>query len=60
MEPIQLPSNEEIRAAHCEGEEAVIALFHRTIGKLALGFRRWKIGYPRTATTVASRLPVMV
>lgn len=35
MEPIQLPSDEEIRNAHHEGEEAVLALFHRTIGQLA-------------------------
>ncbi|MCX6083095.1 MAG: IS66 family transposase [Chloroflexi bacterium] len=35
MEPIQLPSDEEIRVAHHEGEEAVLALFHRTIGQLA-------------------------
>lgn len=35
MEPILLPSDEEIRAAYREGEEAVIALFHRTIGQLA-------------------------
>ena len=39
MEPIQLPSDEEIRAAHHEGEEAVLALFHRTIGQLAARLR---------------------
>jgi len=35
MEPIQLPSDEEIGAAYDEGKEAVIALFHQTIGQLA-------------------------
>jgi transposase len=35
MEPFQLPSDEEIGAAYDEGKEAVIVLFHRTIGQLA-------------------------
>ncbi len=35
MEPFQLPSDAEIRAAYREGEEAVIALFRRTAGVLA-------------------------
>lgn len=35
MEPIQLLSDEKIRAAFREGEEAVIVIFHRTIGQLA-------------------------
>lgn len=35
MEPIQLLSDEKIRAALREGEEAVIVIFHRTIGQLA-------------------------
>ena len=35
MEPFQLPSDEEIGAAYDEGKEAVIALFHRTVGQLA-------------------------
>lgn len=35
MEPFQLPSDEEIGAAYDESKEAVIALFHRTIGQLA-------------------------
>jgi hypothetical protein len=35
MEPILLPSDEEIRSAYREGEEAVIALFHRTKSQLA-------------------------
>jgi transposase len=35
MEPSQLPSDEEISAAYDEGVEAVIGLFHRTVGQLA-------------------------
>jgi transposase len=35
MEPFQLPSDEEIGAAYDESKEAVIVLFHRTIGQLA-------------------------
>jgi transposase len=35
MEPFQLPSDEEIGAAYDESKEAVIALFHRTVGQLA-------------------------
>jgi transposase len=35
MEPFQLLSDEEIRAAYDEGVEAVIGLFHRTVGQLA-------------------------
>jgi transposase len=35
MEPFQLPSDDEISAAYDEGVEAVINLFHRTVGQLA-------------------------
>jgi len=35
MEPFRLPSDEEIGAAYDQGKEAIIELFHRTIGKLA-------------------------
>lgn len=35
MEPLQLPSDEEIRAAYDQGKEAVVELFHRTVGQLA-------------------------
>lgn len=35
MEPFQLPSDEEIGAAYNESKEAVIALFHKTVGQLA-------------------------
>lgn len=35
MEPFQLPSDEEIGAVYDESKEAVIALFHRTVGQLA-------------------------
>lgn len=35
MEPFQLPGEEEIRAAYEEGDEAVIGLFHLTVGQLA-------------------------
>jgi hypothetical protein len=35
MEPFPLPSDEEIGAAYDESKEAVIALFHRTVGQLA-------------------------
>ena len=36
MEPFQLPSDEEIRAAYDQGKEAVVELFHRTVGQLAV------------------------
>lgn len=36
MEPIHLPSDDEIRAAYRQGEEAVIALIHQTVGQLAV------------------------
>jgi transposase len=35
MEPFKLPSDEEISAAYEEGVEAVIGLFHLTVGQLA-------------------------
>ncbi len=35
MEPFQLPSDEEIGAAYDESKEAVITLFHRTVGQIA-------------------------
>ncbi len=35
MEPFQLPSDEEIGAAYDQGKEAVVVLFHRTVGQLA-------------------------
>lgn len=35
MEPLRLPSDEEIGAAYEQGKEAVIELFHRTLGNLA-------------------------
>ena len=35
VEPFQLPSDEEIGAAYDESKEAVIVLFHRTVGQLA-------------------------
>lgn len=35
MEPVRLPSDEEIRAAYQKGEEAIITLFHQTVGHLA-------------------------
>ena len=35
MEPKQLPTEEEIAAAYDQGKEAVIKLFHQTIGQLA-------------------------
>ena len=34
MEPIRLPSDEEIGAAYDQGKEAIIELFHRTLGKM--------------------------
>lgn len=36
MEPFQLPSDEEIHAAYEQGKEAVVELFHRTVGQLAV------------------------
>jgi transposase len=35
MEPLKLPSDEEIGAAYEQGKEVVIALFRKTIGQLA-------------------------
>jgi len=35
MEPIGLPSDEQIRAAYRQGEEAIITLFHHTVEQLA-------------------------
>jgi len=35
MEPYRLPSDEEIGAVYDQGKEAMIALFHQTLGKLA-------------------------
>src|SRR4030065_2866229 len=35
MEPIRLPSDEESSAAYDQGKEAVIRLFHQTLGNLA-------------------------
>jgi hypothetical protein len=36
MKQIHIPSDEEIRAAYRQGEEAVIALIHQTVGQLAV------------------------
>jgi len=35
MERLQLPTDEEIDNAYDQGKEAVVALFHDTIGQLA-------------------------
>jgi transposase len=35
MEPLRLPSDEEIAMAYDQGKEAVMALFHQTVGQLA-------------------------
>ena len=40
MEPLRLPSDEEIGAAYDDGKEAVIKLFHETLGKLAERIQR--------------------
>lgn len=40
MEPLHLPSDEEIGAAYDQGKEAVIELFHRTLGRLAERIQR--------------------
>jgi transposase len=40
MEPLRLPSDEEISAAYDQGKEAVIELFHQTLGKLAERIQR--------------------
>jgi transposase len=40
MEPIRLPSDEEIGAAYDQGKEAVIKLFHETISRLAERLQR--------------------
>ena len=39
MEPLRLPSEVEVRAAFREGEEAVVQLFFKTLGKLAEGIQ---------------------
>ena len=36
MEPLRLPSNEEIGAAYDEGKEAVIGLFRNSLGQMAI------------------------
>ena len=41
MEPFQLPTEDEIRAAYDQGQEAVVELFHRTIGQLVV--RVWAL-----------------
>jgi transposase len=40
MEPLRLPSDEEIGAAYDQGKGAVIELFHQTLGKLAEHIQR--------------------
>jgi len=40
MEPLRLPSDEEIGATYDQGKEAVIELFHKTLGKLAERLQR--------------------
>lgn len=40
MEPFHLPGDEEIGAAYDRGKEAVIELFHQTLGKLAERLQR--------------------
>jgi transposase len=40
MEPLRLPSDEEIGGAYDQGKEAVIELFHQTLGKLAEHIQR--------------------
>lgn len=35
MEPLQLPTDDEIRVAYDQGKEAIVELFQRTIGQLA-------------------------
>jgi transposase len=40
MEPLRIPSEAEIRAAYCEGEDAVVKLFYETISKLVERIQR--------------------
>jgi len=40
MEPLRIPSEAEIRAAYREGEDAVVKLFHQTLGKMAEHLQR--------------------
>lgn len=40
MEPLRLPSDEEIGVAYDQGKEAMLAFFHATIGKLAERLQR--------------------
>jgi transposase len=40
MEPFRLPGDEEIGAAYDQGKDAVIELFHQTLGKLAERIQR--------------------
>lgn len=59
MEPFQLPGDEEIGAAYDEGKEAVIVLFHRTVGQLATRVQALEDRVSKTVATVASHRQAM-
>src|SRR3990170_6270695 len=40
MEPLRMPSDDEIGAAYDQGKEAVVELFRQTLGKLAERIQR--------------------
>lgn len=50
MEPLHLPSEEEINAAYNKGKEAVVALFYETFLKMAERIQKigWVEGVPQT------------
>ncbi len=49
MEPFRLPSDDEIGAAYDQGKEAVIELFHQTVGKLAERIQRMEDHLDKTS-----------
>ena len=57
MEPIRLPSIEDIGAAYDEGKEAVIKLFHETVRQLAERFQKIEDQIAKTAAKARSYPP---
>jgi hypothetical protein len=58
MEPIWLPTEEEINTAYQEGQEAVLKLFQATLLCWSTGSKNWKTNWRITAAIVENRPPV--